>query len=219
MNEQHHPTSGMSATIGKLAEALAKAQAQMRHASKDSTNPHFRSSYADLASVLDAAREPLTANGLSISQLPSHSADGVVVRTILMHTSGEYLWSELAIPVRKNDAQGVGSAITYARRYSLSAIAGIGSDDDDGNAATAAAPAQRERAAPKRNPQQDEKNHLLRGVADEMRRLGLQPGDVAEWCRDYDGASNPKQLSNDDLKDLIEKMAAVPDDDDRAGAA
>lgn len=121
----------------KLAAALAKAQGAMSTAKKDSTNPHFKARYADLASVWDACRKPLSDNGLSVAQ-PMAILDGVLgVRTILMHESGETL--EGFAPLLLKDGatpQQVGSAVTYMRRYSLSAMVGIApDDDDDGNAA------------------------------------------------------------------------------------
>ena len=130
-----------------LARALAKAQAVMQSASKDKTNPAFRSRYADLASVWDACREALTTNGLAVAQLVT-SADksSVTVETRLLHESGESLSSILTLPVEKATAQGVGSAITYARRYGLSAMVGVApDDDDDGNEASR--PAQQTRRA------------------------------------------------------------------------
>lgn len=128
--------SGMSVEgIGKLAVALSAAQSQLQHAAKDSVNPHFKSRYADLAAVMDACKGPLSSNGLSFTQMTSFDNDCVSVRTMLMHTSGQYIWSDLRVPVGKRDAQGVGSAITYARRYALSAIVGIAQDDDDGEGA------------------------------------------------------------------------------------
>lgn len=126
----------MSPAIGQLAAALAKAQGAMSHASKDKINPHFRSSYADLANVLDACRDALAANGLSVTQIPSLSGNAVTVTTLLLHASGEWVSSSLSMPLSKGDAQGVGSAITYARRYALAAIVGVAQDDDDGNGAT-----------------------------------------------------------------------------------
>lgn len=120
-----------SEQINELAAALAKAQGQMRPASKNTVNPHFRNRYADLASVVDALREPLSANGLSYTQLVGHAEGSVLVETVLMHSSGQWLSSELALRPAKADAQGVASAITYGRRYSLQAIAGLASDDDD----------------------------------------------------------------------------------------
>lgn len=129
-----------SESIAALAAALAKAQSQMGHASKGSVNPHFKNRYADLANVLDAVREPLAANGLAVSQLASAGDHGAACTTVLMHSSGEWIASTLELPVSKADAQGFGSALTYARRYSLAAICGIAQDDDDGEGARKAPP-------------------------------------------------------------------------------
>ena len=126
----------MSASIGKLAEALAKAQLAMGNAAKDSTNPHFKSKYADLASVREAVIPHLAANGIAVIQrIESTNKEGVAVSTMLVHASGEFIQDQCWLPVTKADAQGFGSAITYARRYSLAAVAGIAAEDDDGNAA------------------------------------------------------------------------------------
>jgi len=122
-----------SETIATLAASLCAAQAEMAGASKDKTNPHFKSKYADLGSAWEACRGPLTKNGLSVIQLPS-SQDGCVrIETILLHKSGEFISDTLALPVTKQDAQGYGSAMTYARRYSLMAVVGIAPEDDDAN--------------------------------------------------------------------------------------
>ena len=123
-----------------LARALAKAQGAMAKASKDRVNPHFRSSYATLASVWDACRDPLSANGLAVVQLVA-AADkaSVTVETRLLHEGGESVSSSLTMPVAQATAQGVGSAITYARRYALAALVGVApDDDDDGNEASRA---------------------------------------------------------------------------------
>lgn len=128
-----------SEAINELATAMAAAQAIMKGAAKDAENPHFRSRYADLASVWDACRAALTANGLSVVQAPRGvPAEGgwiVEVETILLHKSGQWMADTLTVPVGKPDAQGLGSAITYARRYSLAAFVGVAPEDDDGNAA------------------------------------------------------------------------------------
>ncbi len=129
--------SGMSAQIQLIAAALAKAQSQIRSAEKDRENPHLKASYATLASVWNAAREPLSAAGLSVTQPSSYNADrkSVIVVTVLMHGSGQWIRSELELPVIQATPQGIGSAITYARRYALSAVVGIAPDDetdDDG---------------------------------------------------------------------------------------
>lgn len=127
-----------SDSIKELAAALAKAQAEMGHALKDSTNPHYKSAYADLQSVREAAR-PLSAHGLAFIQSCRMSqSDGQMVaevETRLLHTSGEWMADTLAVPVSKPDAQGIGSALTYGRRYSLMSFAGIAPAEDDGESA------------------------------------------------------------------------------------
>lgn len=130
--------------LDALAVALVKAQALIQGAVKDSSNPHFNSKYADLASVWDAIREPLTKNGLAIIQLPRRTQGGVAVETILLHASGQRISGTLEMPCDKATAQGVGSAITYARRFALAAMCGVApvSDDDDGEAASRQPPAE-----------------------------------------------------------------------------
>ena len=128
-----------SEQINDLAAALVKAQAAMKPAVKDATNPHFKSKYADLSAVWEAARGPLTANGLSVVQMPTDSNEPgrVALTTMLLHTSGQYLSSTVSTRLQQETAQGVGSALTYLRRYALAAMVGIvADDDDDGNAAS-----------------------------------------------------------------------------------
>ena len=121
--------------ISELAKALATAQGELENASKNSSNPHFKSKYADLAEVLNTVRPVFASHGLSITQHPDY-VDGIVeVETMLLHSSGQYMVSSVKVPTQKMDAQGVGSAITYARRYALSAIAGIAQEDDDAESA------------------------------------------------------------------------------------
>lgn len=122
-------------SLGKIAEALSKAQATMSGAKKHSKNPYFNSKYSDLASVFEAIREPLTSNGLAVSQSIDVVDGKQVIRTMLLHVSGEYLESTMFLPVESNP-QKLGSAITYYRRYSLMAICGLPAEDDDGNAAS-----------------------------------------------------------------------------------
>lgn len=127
-----------SENIGELAAALAKAQAVMQGASKDQTNPHFKSKYADLASIWDACRKPLSDNGLAVVQSPVDAEGGSVgLTTTLLHSSGQWMSSTVSAPLQQNTAQAVGSAITYLRRYALAAMVGVAPDDDDGNAASA----------------------------------------------------------------------------------
>lgn len=126
-----------SESISELTKALVKVQANIKPAVKDANNPFFKSSYADLNSIWDSCRDLLTSNGLAVIQTTAPVENAVVVETVLAHTSGEWISGELFLPLTKQDAQGVGSAITYGRRYGLAAIVGIVADvDDDGNAAS-----------------------------------------------------------------------------------
>lgn len=128
-----------SDSIGKLAEALAKAQSAMEGSQKDGNNPYFKSAYSTLSAVWDACRKPLTDNGLSVVQtadfIPEHP-EMVCIETILCHASGEWIRGRLAVKPVKPDPQSVGSCITYLRRYSLQSMVGIAPEDDDGNAAS-----------------------------------------------------------------------------------
>lgn len=125
-----------SQTIGAIAAAMAKAQAVMAPAAKDSTNPHFKNRYASLASCFEAIK-PMHENGIAVFQPPAlHGVDGVCVQTLLVHSSGEWIVGELYMPAAKKDPQGFGSALTYARRYCLQSTTGLPTDDDDANEAS-----------------------------------------------------------------------------------
>lgn len=126
-----------SEQIDKLAAALSKAQAEVEGAKKDSANPHFRSKYADLASVWAACRDALTKNGLAIVQAPGLcEGSHMTMTTLLTHASGQWVRETMSVPLPKQDPQGLGSAVTYARRYALAAFVGVSPEDDDGNAAS-----------------------------------------------------------------------------------
>jgi hypothetical protein len=122
-----------SEQINELATALSKAQGEMQAAIKDSVNPFFKSKYADLGSVWDAARPVLSKHGLCVLQSTEIVSDKVVMSTILAHSSGQWVKSYLPLNPAKNDNQGMGAAMTYLRRYSLSALVGVVCDDDDDN--------------------------------------------------------------------------------------
>jgi len=124
-----------SDAINELANALCNAQSQMGGAVKDSANPFFKSSYADLTAVIKAIKQPFADNGLSYTQFPVSNENGVGVSTRLMHISGQWLEMEYTLPTVKKDPQASGSAITYARRYALQSIAGIPTADDDAESA------------------------------------------------------------------------------------
>ncbi len=120
-----------------LFTAFVKTQAEISAAIKDSTNPHFRSRYADLASVVAAIKPAAAKHAIGFVQTFREAEGGVTVETIIIHESGEQMFcGPLFVPATKQDAQGYGSAITYARRYSLQTAFGVPSDDDDGNAAS-----------------------------------------------------------------------------------
>ncbi len=136
------PFAVSSPTIVNLAAALALAQAEITNADKSSENPYFRTRYADLASVWDACRAPLSKNGLSVIQLPEANGAVITVTTILLHASGEHITSTLTMTAQRqlkdgggwekvDSPQAVGSTITYARRYALAAMVGVAPDDDD----------------------------------------------------------------------------------------
>lgn len=131
-----------SEQIDQIAPALVAVQKAMKPAVKDATNPHFKSKYADLAAIWDACREPLNANGIFAGQNVTGDDRTVAVSTRLVHISGQWIeFGPLVIPLNKQDAQAVGSGVSYGKRYSLGAALGIvAEDDDDGNAATASAP-------------------------------------------------------------------------------
>lgn len=138
--EWHTPAAQIqSEQLNELADALAKAQGAIKGASKDTTNPHFKSKYADLASVWDACREPLSKNGLAVIQTGATVNNQYIMRTRLMHSSGQWIEGEVPCMIARqtNPMQALGSAITYARRYGLAAIVGIAPEDDDGNASGA----------------------------------------------------------------------------------
>lgn len=132
----------------EIAAALVKAQKEFGPALKTSTNPAFRSRYADLSACVEAVIDALNNNDIYLMQ-PTHECDdGVIVETIFIHSSGEQMSSgKLHVPATKHDAQGYGSALTYARRYSLMAACGIAPEDDDGNSAAKPKPAAAKPAA------------------------------------------------------------------------
>jgi len=163
-----------SPTIAALAAALVKAQSAMGGAKKDSTNPHFKTAYADLASIWDACRAPLANAGLSIVQLVSSDPTHAIIETILAHSSGEWVSSLLAVPLTKADAQGLGSAITYGRRYALAAIVGVCPADDDAEAAVAR-PTQRTQPATRA---QEPDDVPMKHVGDKFRKPTTQTAEI-----------------------------------------
>ena len=212
-----------SESIGTIAAALAKAQAEMGNAIKDRTNPAFRSTYADLASVREAVTGALSANGIAVVQAPGNDGDAVTVETRLIHTSGEWLGSVVSARPAKSDPQAVGSAITYLRRYGLMAMTGIAPDDDDGQAATHPAPAPRvERPpqarqepskappAPAATPTTPDRPRWAQNVAAsfcaELGQRGFKHDDCAAWCV-AEGLPRPSVMTSAERAQLLSDLS------------
>ena len=142
-----------SESIAAISQAIAKAQHDVENASKNAKNPHFKSKYADLAELLNTVRPVFSIHGLAIVQMPSFDGGIASVETMISHSSGEWISSICSAPVSKQDAQGVGSAITYLRRYSLAAMCGIAQEDDDANSSVGHAPQPQTQAKPQAKPE------------------------------------------------------------------
>ena len=134
-------------SLQKLSEALVKAQSEIKHAMKDSNNSHFKNDYASLESVINASKEALLKQDIIVLQ--GMNQDGSALVTRLLHKSGEFIETDTKIILSKQDMQGLGSAITYARRYALAAILNISQADDDGNEASKPATASKGKTKPK----------------------------------------------------------------------
>lgn len=125
-----------SENINELTTALAKAQGEFTRVAFDKKNPHFKNQYASLEAIIDATRAPLSRHGLSVVQLPVLLDGKMFLEVVLMHSSGQYISSMLPLNVEKMTPQGVGSALTYGRRYGMSSILNINAgEDDDGEEA------------------------------------------------------------------------------------
>jgi len=184
-------TITMSAQVDQLFGALAKAQAAIKNPQRNAENPFFKSSYTDLTAVWDAARVPLTDNGLSVTQLPSGSEWDIGLTTILAHESGQWLLSTFTLKATKPDAHGAGSALTYLRRYALASVVGIApaGEDDDGNASVQDAPAQRKQEPPRQEEGNGSKKPGRRSnvevLRDRLTGMGVRDQDTANRCVAY----------------------------------
>lgn len=191
-----------SETIGALGAALAKAQAAMKPAVKDAKNPHFKSSYADLASVWEACRAHLTANGIAVIQSPEADGARVTITTLLAHSSGEWLQGALTLTARQADPQSVGSAITYGRRYGLASMVGVAPDDDDAEAATG-------RDAPPLDTHRDMRDERPRAAAPSSDARPAPTGERGERVitegqrKRFYAISKEKQWTEADVKTLL----------------
>jgi hypothetical protein len=191
---------GQSESIGTLAGALAKAQGAMGHAAKGSENPHFKNRYADLASVWDACRAGLSANGIAVLQPVTVAGKMVTVSTVFVHASGEWMSCDLSAEARATGPQEVGSVITYLRRYGLAAMAGVASDDDDGEAGTGRGKPQGRREAPEEKQARQDGHHASwsgarAGFCAKLGEMGRDYAALGEWC---EANGRPRPSSMDD---------------------
>jgi hypothetical protein len=189
-----------SENLNELFTALSKAQATMASAIKDSKNPYFKSSYADLTSIWDAIRKPLSDNGLSIMQ-PLQCEGGMsYLETWLGHTSGQWMRSRIPLTPAKNDAQTMGSYITYMKRYALSAMIGVVADEDDDG-----------EAAMRHSRKEPIKPIVVKKVTEQMEKelqdLLLQDLEYKEKVDEFLGSRNMTALSDLSVNEFEKLMA------------
>lgn len=190
--------------MAKIAKALAAFQAEVKDPARDGENPHFKSKYVTIDKLLDAVRPMAAKHGISIVQSTGGNGQDIGVTTMILHESGEWLMTDaLTIRPVQNNPQGCMSAITYARRYSLSAALGVAwDDDDDGNAASAPAPKAETKSA---QPKQD-KNYWMRKVQEIAKARSLNADDLKAVLKMQFKKSSSKDLTEDETKNLAEHL-------------
>ena len=203
----------------KIAAAFVAAKRAFAPALKTNTNSHFKNKYVDLASCLEAVNDALLENGIAVYQETFDVQDGVTVETCFLHESGETLrMGKLHVPAAKHDPQGYGSALTYARRYSLMAACGIAAEDDDGNAAS---------SKPPQRPEGKPANPLDAVAPKALPKPSEPPPDVIEfedgaggtWALRVPNEAKPRSMSADEaawvvefnaLADAVMKAGKIP---------
>jgi len=196
----------------KLIEALIKAQSEMTFASKTGTNPHFKSGYAPLETVIDAVKNPLNDNGIFYLQKVYLAEGGQCVETEFHGHGGVIKAGRVYVPADKQTPQGYGSALTYAKRYSLITACGLPSEDDDGNSAESnykAKPKAKPKAEPKQNKQDDSEANVLY----EALSMGVSGSSSMESLKENWKANQDaiKKLENSNL-DVYNKLIKLKDD-------
>ena len=204
-----------SESIKNIAKALAQFQAEVRNPANTESNPFYRSKYAPLSDILNLARPLLSKHGLSVLQSPSGDGQNVTVTTLITHESGEWIESEpLTLKADKATAQGAGSAITYARRYALSAMLGISSeDDDDGNFASG------NKNGNKSTANNTEKNKIVKtdkATPAQLKKLYAManekniPGEEMKGLiKMHYNKDSSKELTKQEVSDLIDKIGEL----------
>jgi hypothetical protein len=202
-----------SEQINDLAAALSKAQGAMEPAVKDAVNPAFvrdgkKSTYADLAANVEAARPHLAANGLSVVQEATTIERGVAVATCILHSSGQWIqFDPITVPLGKADAHGVGSATTYARRYALGAALGLVAEDDDGNAAAEQSKPAARRETPKAQPVISEDQRTA--LQDIVTEKGWKTPDVVALLREH-GFAKSTEITRGKYDEIKAALEAGP---------
>lgn len=219
-----------SESIKNLAKALAKFQGEVKDPAKNEKNPFFKSKYVPLDALIEAVRPTLSANGLSIIQMPSGDGKTISLKTIILHESGEWIESDLfSLVIAKADAQGAGSGVTYARRYQLGAVLNIGwTDDDDGNSISGhevkstpapnptPAPTPKPTAQNRPNKEHEERNRLLKEIGEKAKVKGIDPKDLSLAAKFvYSTPTNQiekvGELGIEDLREFAEKFESFVD--------
>lgn len=220
-DSQTMDTEDRSNQLNELFTALAKAQCALQAAPKDKPNPFFKSRYADLAGIWDACRQALADNGLAVIQSPSTTPEGdIVVTTLLGHSSGQWIESRLRLTPIKRDPQAAGSAITYGRRYGLTAMIGVVSDeDDDGNAASqptdraGASPAKAPPRPPKPTPPAKKPDTpeaaRRRAIYAAITKAGLNSDHVKAGMRDQYGIETTNAIPQDKFQTIMDELVQL----------
>lgn len=190
-----------SESLAKIGPALIKIAAEIENPTKKSQNPHFKSKYADLAEIINVSRQICASHGVVVMQSPGMAHDLCTVDTLLVHESGEWVRGQAASPLQKNDPQGVGSAVTYLRRYSLAAMLGLAQEDDDGNAATRKAPPK----APEPAPAPDVKA-LVKRIETAALKEAITPAEAAHAIESLDTADDGMRIT---ISEWLDKKAAA----------
>lgn len=193
-----------SESIAKIAAALAAFQSEVKDPARDGENPHFRSKYVQLDGLLAAVRPILSKHGLSVMQSTGGDGQDISVTTEIMHTSGEWIRTDaLILKAVKADPQGAGSAVTYGRRYSLSAALGVAWDDDDDGNAASAPPKSKVKSAPKAT-----KNDHLKAVAEAAKKQHVKNEEIKEIMQEVYGKATSAELSDDEAADFAKNFVA-----------
>ena len=205
-----------SESITKLAEALSAFQGEVTNPANTADNPFFKSKYAPLNDILKLVRPLLKKQGLSIIQVPGGDGENVTMTTVLLHKSGEFIETEPltlpSTPVKgKYTAQGAGSAITYGRRYSLSAVLGISSeDDDDGNAETKNGKPEPKKKAPQKKSPETNSNMSTEAQQKAIHAIagskGYSKDEVTNLLMGYHNVDSTKKLTKSQASDIITKL-------------